>query len=43
MRWLNGIANSMDMSLIKESGGQGILTCMELQRVRQDLVTEQHQ
>ena len=27
MRWLDGIIDSVNMSLSKESEGQGILTC----------------
>ena len=45
MRWLDSIADSMDMNLIKlqERGRTekpGVLQSMGSQRVRQDLVTE---
>ena len=47
MRWLNGIIDSVDMSLsrlleiVKDRGAW--LQSMESQRVRHDLVTEQQQ
>ena len=46
MRWLDGIADSMDMYLSKlgemvQEGKPGVLQSRELQRVRQDLDIEQ--
>ena len=51
MRWLDGIINSTDISLSKlqemvkdrEACTPGVLQTLGLQRVRQDLVTEQQQ
>ena len=45
MRWLNGITNSMEMSLSKLrcwwwTGRPGVLWCMESQRVRHNWATE---
>jgi len=47
MGWLEGITNSKDMSLselqeIVRKGKPGMLQSMESQRIRHDLVTEQH-
>ena len=46
MRWLNSTTNSVVMSLSKlqeivKDRKPGVLQSMELQRVRQDLATEQ--
>ena len=45
MRWLDDITDSMDMSLSElktvKTGKSGVLQFIGLQRVRQDLVTEQ--
>ena len=48
MRWLDGITDLMDMNLSKlqeivADRGAGVLQSMGLQRVGQDLATEQQQ
>ena len=48
IRWLNGITDSMDMSLNKlreiiRTGKAGMLQFMGSQRIGHDLVTEQQQ
>ena len=48
MRWLDSLMDSMDMSLSKlqeivKDREPGMLQCMGLQRVRQDLMTEEEQ
>ena len=49
MRWLDGITDSMDMSLhkvqkiMKDKEAWGVLQSMRSQRVRHDCTTEQQQ
>ena len=48
MRWLDSITDSIDMSVSKlqeivKDREPGMLQCMGLQRVRQDLMTEEEQ
>ena len=47
MRWLDNITDSMDVNLSKlqelvKAGEPGVLQSVGLQRIRQDLMTEQH-
>ena len=47
IRWLDGITDSMDMSLVNSgswwwTGKPGVLQSTGMQRVKHDLVTEQH-